>query len=93
MEIVRKEGVPTLQLLVQVQIDSDIDDWKLEWKLVPREGRRHPALGWAILRLTTGVNLCLEWSENDQKSGVPTLQLLVPVEIDRYIDGLWLDKS
>ena len=36
MEIARKAGVPTLQLLVQVQIDRDIDGLWVELKLVPR---------------------------------------------------------
>ena len=39
-----------------------------------------------------GVDFCLEWSENGQKGeGVPTAQLLVPVQTDSDIDGLWLE--
>ena len=38
-----------------------------------------------------GVDLCLEQTKNDQKGGVPTLQVLVLPQIEDVIDGLWLE--
>ena len=60
--------------------------------LVPRGSRRHPSLGRAIPGLATMEWTCV-WNgvEMVRKVGVPISQLLVPVEIDRDINGLWLE--
>ena len=90
--MVRKAWVPTSQLLGRVQIDRDTDSLWLETKLVPRGSRQLPALSGAILGLTTMEWTCV-WNgvEIFRKAGVPALQLLVPVQIDSDIDGLWLE--
>ena len=38
-----------------------------------------------------GVDLCQKWSGNGQTAGVPTSQVLVPVQIADVIDRLWLE--
>ena len=53
---------------------------------------RHPGLGGAIPGLAT-----MEWTcvrngvETVRRAGVPTSQVLVPVQIADDIDGLWLE--
>ena len=48
-----RQGVPTSQLLVPLQIGRDIDGLWLEGKLVRRGSRQHPALGGAIPGMAT----------------------------------------
>ena len=92
VETVRRAGVPTSQVLVPVQIPDVIDGLWLEWKLVPVGTCRHPGLGGAIPGLAT-----MEWTcvrngvETVRRAGVPTSQVLVPVQIPDVIDGLWLE--
>ena len=92
LETVRRAGVPTSQVLVPVQIADVIDGLWLECKLVHVGTCRHPSLGGGIPGLAT-----MEWTfvrngvETVRRAGVPTSQVLVPVQIADVIDGLWLE--
>ena len=92
LEMARKAGVPTSQVLVLLQFEDVIDGLWLEWKLVPRGSGRHPSLSGEISGLAT-----MEWSwvwnrlEMARKAGVPTLQVLVLLQFEDVIDVLWLE--